>query len=184
MSTDATLTSKGQITIPKEIRDRLGLQPGDGMTFTLMPDSTVVMRVKTRSIMDLAGVLRKKGRKAVAIVRLSRGAGPRYQRTGAVFGARPRAQSERARRLSCGKSVPSRYGLQRNQITDAISGLLDAAELELEDEPTIEEALYLWKDSAADFADCLTGAHHRRLGCRATATVDARAVKLPGFVAG
>lgn len=72
MSTDATLTSKGQITIPKEIRDSLGLQPGDRMTFTLMPDSTVVMRVKTRSIMDLAGVLRKKGRKPVAIVRLSR----------------------------------------------------------------------------------------------------------------
>ena len=78
----------------------------------------------------------------------------------------------------------SRYGLQKNHIVDAISGLLDATELELEDEPTIEEALYLWKDSAADFADCLIGAHHRRLGCRATATFDARAVKLPGFVAG
>jgi len=78
----------------------------------------------------------------------------------------------------------SRYGLQKNQITDAISGLLDATELELEDEPAIEEALYLWKDSAADFADCLIGAHHRRLGCRATATFDAKAVKLPGFVAG
>jgi predicted nucleic-acid-binding protein len=78
----------------------------------------------------------------------------------------------------------SRYGLQKNQIMDAISGLLDAAELELEDEPTIEEALYLWKDSAADFADCLIGARHRRLGCRGTATFDVRAVKLPGFVAG
>ena len=78
----------------------------------------------------------------------------------------------------------SRYGLQKNQITDTISGLLDAAELELEAEPAIEEALYLWKDSAADFADYLIGAHHRRLGCRATATFDATAVKLPGFVAG
>ena len=78
----------------------------------------------------------------------------------------------------------SRYSLQKNQIMNAISGLLDATELELEDEPTIEEALYLWKDSAADFADCLIGAHHRRLGCRATATFDARAIKLPGFVAG
>ena len=78
----------------------------------------------------------------------------------------------------------SRYGLQKNQIADAISGLLEATELELEDEPSIEEALYLWKDSAADFADCLIVAHHRRLGCRATATFDARAIKLPGFVAG
>ena len=72
MTTDATLTSKGQTTIPKEIRDRLGLQPGDRMTFTLMPDKTVLMRVKTKSVMDLAGLLRKKGRKPVAIERLSR----------------------------------------------------------------------------------------------------------------
>ena len=72
MTTNATLTSKGQITIPKEIRSSLGLQSGDRMTFTLMPDSTVVMRVKTKRVMDLAGVLRKKGRKPIAIVRLSR----------------------------------------------------------------------------------------------------------------
>ena len=77
----------------------------------------------------------------------------------------------------------SRYGLQKTHVIDAISGLLEATELELEDEPAVEEALYLWKDSAADFADCLIGAHHRRLGCRATATFDARAVKLIGFVA-
>lgn len=72
MPTDATLTSKGQTTIPKEIRDRLGMKPGDRMTFTLMPDATVVMRVKTRSVTALAGILQKKGRKPVAVDRLSR----------------------------------------------------------------------------------------------------------------
>jgi AbrB family looped-hinge helix DNA binding protein len=72
MTTDATLTSKGQTTIPKEIRDSLGLRSGDRMTFTLMPDGTVVMRVKTKSVMDLAGHFHKKGRKAAAIERLSR----------------------------------------------------------------------------------------------------------------
>jgi antitoxin PrlF len=72
MTTDATLTSKGQTTIPKEIRERLGMQAGDRMTFTLMPDGTVVMRVKTKSVMDLAGRLRKKGRGPITIARLSR----------------------------------------------------------------------------------------------------------------
>ena len=72
MTTDATLTSKGQITIPRGIRDSLGLKPGDRMTFTQMPDGTVVMRVKSKSVMDLAGLLRKKGRKPVAIECLSR----------------------------------------------------------------------------------------------------------------
>ncbi|MBW8067162.1 type II toxin-antitoxin system PrlF family antitoxin [Ferrovum sp.] len=72
MAADATLTSKGQTTIPKEIRDSLGMKPGDRMTFTLMPDGTVVLRVKAGSITQLAGKLYKKGRKAVPIEHLSR----------------------------------------------------------------------------------------------------------------
>ena len=72
MANDATLTSKGQTTIPKEIRDSLSMKAGDRMTFTLMPDGTVVMRVKTRSITELAGVLHKKGRKPVPVEQLSR----------------------------------------------------------------------------------------------------------------
>jgi predicted nucleic-acid-binding protein len=56
-------------------------------------------------------------------------------------------------------------------------------EAQFEDEPAIEEALFTWKDAAADFADCLIGAKNRRLGCQATATFDAKAAKLPGFVA-
>ncbi len=72
MSTDATLTSKGQTTIPKEIRDSLGMRPGDRMTFTLMPDATVIMRVKSKSVTDLAGMLHKKGRKPVPTGQLSR----------------------------------------------------------------------------------------------------------------
>ena len=72
MTTGATLTSKGQTTIPKEIRDSLGMKPGDRMTFTLMPDATVVMRVKSRSVNELAGMLKKKGRKSVPVEQLSR----------------------------------------------------------------------------------------------------------------
>jgi antitoxin PrlF len=72
MTTVATLTSKGQTTIPKEIRDSLGMKSGDRMTFTLMPDGTVVMRVKSKSIMQLAGVLHKKGRKPVSVAQMSR----------------------------------------------------------------------------------------------------------------
>ena len=72
MTANATLTSKGQTTIPKEIRDELGIKPGDRMTFTLMPDSTVVMRVKNKKLSDLAGMLHKKGRKPVPVEQLSR----------------------------------------------------------------------------------------------------------------
>jgi predicted nucleic-acid-binding protein len=77
----------------------------------------------------------------------------------------------------------SRYSLAKNLIIQAISALLDASDVRFEEEPAIEEALFIWKDSAADFADCLIGAKNRRLGCRATATFDIRASKLPGFIA-
>ena len=72
MNGDSTLTEKGQTTIPKPIRDSLGMKAGDRMTFTLMPDGVVLMRVKTKSILDLAGSLHKKGRKPVPIEQLSR----------------------------------------------------------------------------------------------------------------
>lgn len=72
MERETTLTSKGQTTIPKQIRDRLGMKPGDRMTFTLMPDGIVLLRVKNKPLAGLAGILRKKGRKAVSIGQLSR----------------------------------------------------------------------------------------------------------------
>jgi antitoxin PrlF len=72
MSTDATLTSKGQTTIPKAIRDGLKMKAGDRMTFTLMPDGVVIMRVKNKRVYELAGLLHKKGRKAVPVELLSR----------------------------------------------------------------------------------------------------------------
>ncbi len=72
MPNDATLTSKGQTTIPKEIRDSLGMKPGDRMTFTLMPDATVIMRLKGKSVTELAGMLQKKGRAPIPVEQLSR----------------------------------------------------------------------------------------------------------------
>jgi AbrB family looped-hinge helix DNA binding protein len=72
MTTDATLTSKGQMTIPKAIRDSLGLKAGDRMTFTLMPDGIVVLRVKSKRVSDLGGILHKRARKAMPVELLSR----------------------------------------------------------------------------------------------------------------
>ena len=77
----------------------------------------------------------------------------------------------------------SRYGLAKTQMLETISGLLDALDVQLEDEPSIEEAVFVWRDANADFADCLIGARNRRLGCKATATFDTKASKLPGFTA-
>jgi AbrB family looped-hinge helix DNA binding protein len=63
----ATITSKGQTTIPKEIRDALDLQPKDKIQFTLLPDGTVILRAKRRSILDLHGMLHQPGSKPIPL---------------------------------------------------------------------------------------------------------------------
>ncbi|ADE10330.1 PIN domain-containing protein [Sideroxydans lithotrophicus] len=112
------------------------------------------------------------------------------------------AQFEKARKLirrevAAGRSVfvnqmvlmetewvlRSRYAVPKSQIIEAISGLLNATDIQFEDEPAIEEALFMWKDTTAGFADCLICAKNRRLGCRSTATFDIKASHLPGFIA-
>lgn len=39
-----TLTSKGQVTIPKKVRDALHLEPGNAIEFAVNPDGEVVLR--------------------------------------------------------------------------------------------------------------------------------------------
>jgi predicted nucleic-acid-binding protein len=77
----------------------------------------------------------------------------------------------------------SRYKLNKGEVLSVFSDLLSAVDMSFEDEPSIEEALFVWKDSPAQFADCLIGARHRALGCTATATFDGDVVKLPAFIA-
>jgi predicted nucleic-acid-binding protein len=74
----------------------------------------------------------------------------------------------------------SGYGFKRDAVLGMFRALLEARELPFEDEPAVEEALFYWKDSACGFADCLITAHNRQLRCRATATFDAKAARLPG----
>jgi predicted nucleic-acid-binding protein len=76
----------------------------------------------------------------------------------------------------------SRYELAKPDIVAVFSSLLQTVELALEDEPSVEHAIYSWKNSLAEFADCLIDARNRRLGCRATATFDRKALKLSGFI--
>jgi antitoxin PrlF len=54
----STMTSKGQLTVPKEIRETLGLKEGTKFSLTI-ENGNVVARPKNRSIMELAGILGK-----------------------------------------------------------------------------------------------------------------------------
>ena len=60
---EASVTSKGQITIPVGIRQSMRLKARDRVVFTRLADGTVVMRAKVRSIADLAGSAPKRAKK-------------------------------------------------------------------------------------------------------------------------
>ncbi len=58
MST-STLTSKGQTTVPKDVRRHLGLKPGDKIRFLVEEDGRVVVLPATLHLGDLRGSLPK-----------------------------------------------------------------------------------------------------------------------------
>jgi predicted nucleic-acid-binding protein len=77
----------------------------------------------------------------------------------------------------------SRYDLTKAEIVAAFSGLLESVEVSFEDEASLEQALFLWKESNVQFADCLISARNTALACRGTASFDSKALRLPGFIA-
>lgn len=58
MGAFTTMTSKGQLTIPKDVRERLSLKPGTRFYVTIRGNEVVAMP-KNRRLADLAGMLGK-----------------------------------------------------------------------------------------------------------------------------
>lgn len=63
-SYEATVTSKGQVTLPKEVRESLRLRAGDKVRFTLDDAERIVVERAELSIRDLFGILGKPRRSA------------------------------------------------------------------------------------------------------------------------
>ncbi|HEX8404676.1 MAG TPA: type II toxin-antitoxin system VapC family toxin [Duganella sp.] len=80
--------------------------------------------------------------------------------------------------LECEWVLRSAYQLSKVEILAVLAGLLEAGEVNLENDPELEHALELWGQSAANFANCLILAHSRTLGCSTMVTFDKRASKL------
>lgn len=63
----ATMTTKGQITIPKSVRDALHLNPGDRVDFILGGEGMAILQPATLDIRDLRGILHRPGMKPVSV---------------------------------------------------------------------------------------------------------------------
>lgn len=63
----ATITSKGQVTIPATVRQALGLDPGDRIEFVEIDKGKFAIVPATRSIQELKGIFQDRRRKPVSI---------------------------------------------------------------------------------------------------------------------
>ncbi len=68
----ATVTSKGQITIPAAVRASLGLRPGDRVEFVELPDGNFELIPATRSVQTLKGFFGPPPAPAVTIDEMAR----------------------------------------------------------------------------------------------------------------
>lgn len=63
----AVVTSKGQLTLPKAIRDQLGLVMGSRLDFSVNEQGWLMARPVTNTALGLAGTLHRPGKAAVTI---------------------------------------------------------------------------------------------------------------------
>ena len=67
MSTTAVVRDKGQVTLPKAVRERLGIESGSRLAFSVAPDGSLRAQVLAKGSSALFGLLAKPGEAAKSI---------------------------------------------------------------------------------------------------------------------
>ncbi|MFO1221016.1 MAG: AbrB/MazE/SpoVT family DNA-binding domain-containing protein [Burkholderiaceae bacterium] len=67
MSNTAIVSEKGQVTLPKPLRDRLGIGPGSRLAFRVAADGSLSVQVMTTGSRSLYGLLSKPGEAARSV---------------------------------------------------------------------------------------------------------------------
>jgi AbrB family looped-hinge helix DNA binding protein len=75
----STVTSKGQITIPKEIRERLHIKTGDRLDFRVEGDGAVRIVPVARKVADVFGAFAHRARKPLSTKEIKKRLGPAFK---------------------------------------------------------------------------------------------------------
>jgi AbrB family looped-hinge helix DNA binding protein len=98
----ATLTSKGQVTLPKRIREQLGLVAGSKLDFVVEADGSLRGRPLQRGAEGLFGLLHDPGRAASTVEQMNQAIGAQLadddRRIGQAAAAPPDAAAARGKR--------------------------------------------------------------------------------------
>jgi AbrB family looped-hinge helix DNA binding protein len=63
----ATITTKGQVTIPKNIRDSLKLKSGDKIEIIIAENREAIIRPISKSVDDIFGMLKKENQRTISV---------------------------------------------------------------------------------------------------------------------
>lgn len=75
----ATMTSKGQVTIPKQVRELLHLHSGDRIEFWVQGDSEARLKPITRTVRDVFGCLRNPNQKTISVEQMNEVVAKRFR---------------------------------------------------------------------------------------------------------
>lgn len=78
-------------------------------------------------------------------------------------------------------SLTTSFKFDRGSVARVVMLLLRSDEVTIEGHRVVRDALYLFRTSKADFADCLIGLSNGLAGCERTATFDREAARLDEF---
>ena len=206
--TTATVTSKGQITIPANVRLALQVQPGDRVEFVEVDPGRFEVVAATVSVTELKGMFGKPASK-----RFDRGdeQGDRSPRQGgAMTGLDTNVlvryimqdeakQAAKATALiesltvdapgfvslvsvvELGWVLSSSYDLTREQVAQTLDLLLRTKQVVVDRADLVLSTLRVFRAGSADFADCLIERTAANAGCDRTMTFDAAAAKAAGM---
>jgi antitoxin PrlF len=77
---EAKMTSKGQITIPKKVRDLLNLHTGDRVTFIISRDGKVILTTQTVGLDEIFGMFHHKSRGKTTVEDMDKAIAKRMRR--------------------------------------------------------------------------------------------------------
>ncbi|NOY80778.1 MAG: AbrB/MazE/SpoVT family DNA-binding domain-containing protein [Kiritimatiellaeota bacterium] len=77
--TTATLTTKGQVTIPKSVRDSLHLHAGDRIEFVVRDASEAILRPITKSVDEVFGKLHAPGQFPMTVEQMDAAVAKRFR---------------------------------------------------------------------------------------------------------
>jgi AbrB family looped-hinge helix DNA binding protein len=77
----STLTSKGQVTIPKEVRDRLHLKTGSRLDFIFSDSGQVILKPVQADFRSIRGIVRTKWKRPISVKKMNEAIAKGYSGT-------------------------------------------------------------------------------------------------------